>query len=163
MYSAGGWMRYREWCIIYDGKIRYTSRLSRDGYLPEHSTLHGMIVIECELIGFGGLVGLRLRVCCQEGWLIWCVLGSGGWHVGNMWERREEMMGKASGSATQRVVCIDKAVVLLGRTDIRLSCVFWTQGHWQRNCGSQMPPMSYNSLAVLLIPVFLLGTSSRLS
>ena len=31
-------------------------------------------------------------------------------------------MGKASGPATQRVVCIDKAVVLLGRTDIRLSC-----------------------------------------
>lgn len=31
-------------------------------------------------------------------------------------------MGKASGSATQRGVCIDKAVVLLGRTDIRLSC-----------------------------------------
>lgn len=99
MYSADGWMRCREWFIIYDGK--YTLRLSRDGYLPEHSTVHGMIVIECELIGLGGLLGLWFRVCCQESWLIWCVLASGGWHVGNMWERWEEMMGKASGSATQ--------------------------------------------------------------
>lgn len=70
-------MRYREWFIIYDG--RYTLRLSRDGYLPEHSTLHGMIIIECELIGFGGFFwsvvegvlsrGLVDLVCAWVWWL----------------------------------------------------------------------------------------------
>ena len=59
-------MRYREWFIISDGK--YTLRLSRDGYLHKHSTLHGTSIIECELIGFRGLFGLWLRVCCHEGW-----------------------------------------------------------------------------------------------